>query len=88
MEEQPTCGKGLAENSAVPAKVAELIAALAGSLEVHMKALDLEDASSRKEFDAIKRWPPNMGRSRTGWRRRPGRWPAIASCPWAGTTRR
>ncbi len=51
MEEPPTCGKGLAENSVLPAKVAELIAALAENLELHMKALDPKDASARKEFD-------------------------------------
>ena len=55
MEGQPTCGKGLAENSVVPAKLAELIAALAEVLEVHMKALDLEDAGSRQEFHAYRK---------------------------------
>ena len=55
MEEAPTCGKGLAEHSALPVKVADLIAALAENLKVHMKALDLTDASSRTEFDAYER---------------------------------
>jgi len=50
--EQPTCGKGLAENSALPAKLGELIAAMAQNLEVHMKALDLTDQNSRAEYAA------------------------------------
>jgi hypothetical protein len=52
MENQQTCGKGLAEHSAVPAKLGELTASVAENLEVHMKALDLKDESSKKEHDA------------------------------------
>ena len=47
-----TCGKGLAENSALPEELSELIEALAGVLEAHMKALDLTDENSRKEQEA------------------------------------
>jgi hypothetical protein len=47
-----TCGKGLAERSALPAKMAELITAVAATLEVHRKALDLADEKSRPENDA------------------------------------
>lgn len=54
MEDEPTCGKGLAEHSALPAKLGELTAAVAGILEVHMTALDLTDESSRKEHDAYR----------------------------------
>lgn len=50
--EDHTCGKGLAENSALPEKLSELIAAIAGVLETHMKALDLTDENSRKEHEA------------------------------------
>ena len=49
---QPTCGKGLAENSVLPAQVGKLIAAMAENLEAHMKALDLTDENSAAEFDA------------------------------------
>lgn len=52
MADQPTCGKGLAEASALPAKLAELIDSVAEVLEVHMEALDLSDRNSRKERDA------------------------------------
>jgi hypothetical protein len=52
MDEQPTCGKGLAEHSALPAKLGELIAAMAENLEVHQKTLDLTDENARKEHTA------------------------------------
>ena len=50
--EQPTCGKGLAENSMLPAKLGDLIAAMAENLSVHMKALDLTDHAARTEYEA------------------------------------
>jgi hypothetical protein len=50
--DQPTCGKGLAENSVLPAKLGKLLAAMAENLEVHTKALDLTDQNSRAEYDA------------------------------------
>jgi hypothetical protein len=50
--EQPTCGKGLAENSVLPARLGKLLAAMADNLEVHMNALDLTDQNSRSEHDA------------------------------------
>ena len=51
MDSQPTCGQGLAEHSVVPAKLSELVAAMADNLEAHMRALDLNDESSREEFE-------------------------------------
>ena len=51
MTEERTCGKGLAEHSVVPAKIADLIAALADNLEAHLKTLDLSDSASRREHD-------------------------------------
>src|SRR5688500_16108174 len=53
--EQPTCGKGLAENSVLPAKMGQLIAAMVENLETHMKALDLTDQNSRREYEAYER---------------------------------
>ena len=53
--EQQTCGKGLAENSALPAKLGELISAMAGNLDAHRKALDLTDQNSRTEDDAYEK---------------------------------
>ena len=53
--EQPTCGKGLAENSVLPAQLGKLIAAMAENLETHMEALDLTDKNSSAEFDAYEK---------------------------------
>ena len=52
MADEPTCGKGLAEHSALPAKLAELIGSVADNLEIHMKALDPSDANAMKEREA------------------------------------
>jgi hypothetical protein len=49
MADQPTCGQGLAQRSALPAKLGELTASLADNLEVHTKALDLGDESAKQE---------------------------------------
>jgi hypothetical protein len=49
METPQTCGRGLAEHSALPTKLAELTANVAENLEVHMTALDLDDEDARRE---------------------------------------
>ena len=54
MVDQLTCGKGLAENSALPAKLGDLIESTAEILEIHMGALDLEDNDSRREHEAYR----------------------------------
>ena len=51
MVDQPTCGQGLAENSVLPARLGDLIASMAGVLDVHTEALDLEDETSQREHD-------------------------------------
>ena len=48
MEEQ-TCGRGLAENSALPAQLAEVTEAMADNLMAHMQALELDDEAARQE---------------------------------------
>ena len=48
MEEQ-TCGQGLAENSVLPAQLAEVTEAMADNLQVHMQALELDDEPAREE---------------------------------------
>ena len=53
--DQQTCGKGLAENSVLPAKLGELISAMAGNLETHRIALDLTDPNSQAEHDAYEK---------------------------------
>ena len=52
MDDRPTCGKGLAEHSAMPAALGALMAALAENLELHQGTLDLTDPSSRVELAA------------------------------------
>jgi hypothetical protein len=49
MADDPTCGQGLAEHSVLPAKLAELTAALAENLEVHVTALDRTDENAARE---------------------------------------
>ena len=51
-DDRPTCGKGLAANAVLPAKLAELMAARAEVLKRHTRALDLTDAAAQKELDA------------------------------------
>ena len=54
MDAPQTCGRGLAENSALPAKLAQLTEVIAVMLELHMKALDLSDPAANKELDAYR----------------------------------
>ena len=49
MDEQQTCGQGLAENSALPAQLAEVTEAMADNLMAHMQALELDDEPARQE---------------------------------------
>ena len=55
MDEQQTCGKGLAENATLPWKLGELAAAMGAVLETHIPALDLTDEGARKEYDVYQR---------------------------------
>ena len=52
MDQQPTCGQGLAEHAVLPEKFADLIGAVAENLEIHLSALDPSVKRSRPEFDA------------------------------------
>ncbi|HUR19918.1 MAG TPA: hypothetical protein VMZ90_03865 [Vicinamibacterales bacterium] len=54
-EEQPTCGKGLAQNATLPWKLGELAGAMGGVLDTHIPSLDLTDENSRKEHDVYQR---------------------------------
>ena len=49
MAEEPTCGTGLAEHAVLPAQLAEVTEAMAGNLQVHMQALELDDEPAREE---------------------------------------
>jgi hypothetical protein len=52
MPEQNTCGEGLAEHSLLHLKLGELTEAIALQLELHTKALDLDDENARNEHSA------------------------------------
>jgi hypothetical protein len=52
MTDQPTCGKGLAENAALPAALGELLAGMATVLDVHRRTLDRTDPDTGPEADA------------------------------------
>ena len=52
MGDQPTCGKGLAEHSAFPAKFGDFLAAMAQNLEVHLITLDPADPTTQPERNA------------------------------------
>ena len=49
MDEPQTCGRGLAEHSVLPARLAEVIEAMAENLRVHLGALELDDEPAREE---------------------------------------
>jgi hypothetical protein len=55
VDDQQTCGKGLAENAALPRKLGTVVAAMADVLENHMHALDLPDPNAKAEHDAYAR---------------------------------
>lgn len=52
MDQQPTCGQGLAEHAALPLRFADVLGAVAENLELHLTALDPNDKQSRPEFNA------------------------------------
>ena len=52
MDDQQTCGEGLAANAELPATVGELMAAMAGVLHEHQQALDLIDQNTKPEHHA------------------------------------
>ena len=52
MDIQQTCGMGLAQNAVIPAKMAEMIAALAAVLQTHVPTIDTALEAGRHEYDA------------------------------------
>ena len=49
MDTPQTCGRGLAEHSPLPLKLAELTDSVRAVLELHLKALELGDPASKDE---------------------------------------
>lgn len=52
VQEEDTCGHGLAAQAPLPNAFAELMASVAEVLQVHMQALDLTDANAKIEHNA------------------------------------
>jgi hypothetical protein len=52
MDDQPTCGKGIAANAPLRARLAELMAASAGIFDGHQAALDPTEPNGQRELDA------------------------------------
>jgi hypothetical protein len=52
MNDQPTCGQGLALNAELPSRVGDIVSAMADILEAHLPALDITDEPSRVEHEA------------------------------------
>ena len=55
MEEQPSCGQGVAEHPVLPARLAGVTDAMAANLEAHTKALDPDEEAARQEHAAYLR---------------------------------
>jgi len=53
--QHPTCGQGVAEHSAFPARIADLLAAMSETFEVHLRTLDPQDQTTQPERDAYTR---------------------------------
>jgi hypothetical protein len=49
MDEQQTCGRGLAEHAVLPARLAKVTEAMADNLQAHLQALELADEPAREE---------------------------------------
>jgi hypothetical protein len=55
VDDAPTCGIGLAQHAAIPAKISVMFEGLAETLELHRKMLLLDDPNARKEEDEVYR---------------------------------
>jgi hypothetical protein len=60
VEEEPTCGRGLAQNTVVPSALAAVAAGLAQNLEVHTRALDAGDTAAAQEQAVYERIAQNL----------------------------
>ena len=54
-DEEPTCGRGLADSAAVPSALAAVAAGIAQNLEVHTRALDPGDPAAAQERHVYER---------------------------------
>ena len=70
MDDQPTCGKGLAEHASLPAKLGELSSAMAKLLEFHQTTLDLTDETRGRNTRPMQNWRSRSAGSRPRCKRR------------------
>jgi hypothetical protein len=63
VEEEPTCGRGLAQSAGVPAGLAAVATGLAENLEVHLRALDLGDSAGAQEQAVYERVARSLRRA-------------------------
>ena len=54
VDEAPTCGIGVAQHAAIPAKIGVMFQHLAETLELHRRMLVLDDTNARKEYDVYR----------------------------------
>jgi len=54
-DEEPTCGRGLADSAAVPSALAAVAAGIAQNLEVHTRTLDPSDPGAAQERHVYER---------------------------------
>ena len=87
MDEQQTCGRGLAEHAVLPAQLAEVVEAMADNLQAHMQALELDDEPAREEHAVYLRLAEEQRQAAGRLRAIAGEM-AAAACPWAATTPR
>ena len=54
VDDAPTCGIGMAQHAAIPAKIGVMFEGLAETLELHRKMLLLDDPNARKEDEVYR----------------------------------
>jgi len=59
-EEDPSCGRGLAQAANLPTRLAAVTAGLAQNLEVHTRALQFDDKAAATERGAYERISRNL----------------------------
>jgi hypothetical protein len=81
MGEEQTCGLGLAQHAALPAKLAEVTEAMADNLQLHMAALELADDAARMEHGVYLRLAEEQRQAAARLRRVAGEMAAARDLP-------
>jgi hypothetical protein len=83
VEEEPTCGRGLAHSAAVPGALAAVAAHLAQNLEVHTRVLDPGDAGAAQERGVYERVAHSLRNAAADLRAAAAEMDAAADLPMA-----